>query len=45
MFPNTLTYRIEIKGIAFCPLEKKWCLWFIPDDAIEVTDTLEIDLD
>lgn len=44
-FVNTLTYKIEIKTISYCPIDKKWTLWFVPDEAIEVTDSLMLDLD
>jgi len=45
-FVNTLTYKVEIKGNPFYNSDdKKWYLWFIPDDLIETTGILEIDLD
>jgi hypothetical protein len=44
-FINLLPYKIEIKSISFCPLEKKWCVWFVPGDDIEISDVLEISLD
>lgn len=44
IYPNTLSYKIEIKNITQ-DNDGVWCMWFIPSDDVEDDQVLSGSLD